>query len=120
MYFDPNEEFMKTIEQVWRKDRKKPSVPWARQVAAITRVSEKNLIPMQAGDLVAWEDNLTCRENLEVKKLAAMLRGKHVAYYDLARIEDEYTLERERGRIEGQERAGWKNKEVDRLRRSDD
>src|SRR5262245_18518764 len=66
LYFDQTEDFMKEAEQVWRKDRNKPHVRWAREVKDILPVNSRKELPVQAADLQAWTVNDTNRRATEV------------------------------------------------------
>jgi hypothetical protein len=59
LYFDRNEEFMKHVERVWRKSRRKGRISsgWPWQVANIKAIQADDInhsYPLQAADLIAW------------------------------------------------------------------
>ena len=108
LYFDQGERFMKEIEQVWRKDRKKPELVWPRQVRTIRTSDWKQSYALQAADLLAWSTNRQCRLAGEDDPGAAFFRGLNRvhAFYGQAEIEAEYPPERERERLLRQQRSG--------------
>lgn len=112
--FDRNEEFMKQIEQVWTKDRKKPNVRWAHQIKEITPGTSETTVGLQAADLVAWEVNRAWSITTEVPLLLP-LNGIVCRYYNREEIDRVYPSNRERKRKSGMDRAGRKTSETHRL-----
>lgn len=106
LVFDANERFMHEINQVWVKDKNKPEIRWAQQVDAIIHGKSRKTYALQAADLIAWEDTRNCRRHVLFAHASAAIRSKVFVYYDLAKIEGEYTVEREKKRAEGLARAG--------------
>lgn len=55
LYFDMNEDFLKTIYPIWSKMRKrKREFTWAHQVKVILPVPSEEIPGIQAADLLAW------------------------------------------------------------------
>ena len=59
LYFDRGERFMKEVEQVWNKDRRKrpPLGENARRIKAITQADSRDVLPLQAANLMVWSTN---------------------------------------------------------------
>lgn len=113
--FDENEKFLTQIKRVWDDDCRKSKVKWARQVTGITHARSEDVLPIQASDLIAWNDTQRSLKNPVFAKAIAVFQGRAFSYYDRDRVEGEYPPEREKDRIHGQIRAGWKNMYTRRL-----
>jgi hypothetical protein len=114
LYFDSGEDFMKQVEQVWMKDRKKPHIRWANQITLI-KMSSAESAAIQAADLLAWEFTQKWRGITEPEGVRVRLWNTSISYYDREAIEKRYTPERERARAERIRRAGRRTPETRRL-----
>jgi hypothetical protein len=112
LYFDRGEAFMKEVEQVWRRDLKKPKLRWPQRFKCIAPLDSRDSRPIQAADLLAWKVNLNCRLATEKGVSFTNLWNRVHAYYGLEEIEERYTAETERKRAEGIRRAGRKTRET--------
>lgn len=103
LYFDRNEEFMKTVYPIWEKDRTKRNpdgsfkVSWTGQVEQILGLTAtENTFALQAADLIAWEDGHAWQEVSEPMTMPEIIGRKRRIYCDLALIEKEFTVDREK------------------------
>jgi hypothetical protein len=108
LYFDRGERFMKEVEQVWRKDQKRPELIWPRQVGTIEPLDWQRSYALQAADLLAWSTNRQCRVAGEGAWGASFFQGLNRihAFHGQAEIKAEYTREGERERLLRQQRTG--------------
>lgn len=116
LYFDRHESFMKEVEQVWRKDSTKRHLEWPRQIKAISPVDSREVLPVQAADLLAWQVGFNVRHATEKGAPFCDLWGQTHAYYELEEIKRRYPPETERARVEAIRRAGRNTRETRALR----
>ena len=116
IHFDKDEDFMKEVEQVYSKDRKKDDIDWPKQVEYVKAVDSHEILPVQAADLLAWQFNLG-RKTDTLKGATPPAFGRSHAYYGLVEIEAEYTAQRERARAEAIRRARRRTRETEALTR---
>jgi hypothetical protein len=105
LFLDRGEKFLREIQPVWAVDRRKPAARWMRRLKSITPVTDwREVIPIQAADLVAWSVNDNPSRATEKGIARAHIFGRTHYYYDLEEIEKQYTRDSERERIEGERR----------------
>lgn len=112
LIFDGGEAFRHEIDAVYARDKYKPHVKWVDEIDSIGHGSARKIIGLQAADLIAWQDAEHWIKRPTLTPIYAALRGTYCDFYDLARIQREFTIESETERARRIRRAGRKSRET--------